>query len=120
VGLVSPPIAKADATATVFALPRPRAKITVAVVFYTNASATAAQAVAAGSGTRDIVVSKVINVEGDAGPSITSPVVGASVSANPAWSSKVFDLGSETARVSIACAAAADPNGATHYRIFVD
>ena len=75
--------------------------------------------IAIGSGTRDIAVSRVVPSETTAGD-VTMPVVGATVSANPAHNLKVFDLGSPCSRISVVCAAATSPETATHYRIFVD
>lgn len=117
--LVSDPIAVAAATATTFDLPSARAKVCVGVIFYTAGTAAAGEEVAIGSGTRDIAVSKPVPTESDAGV-VTMPIVGASVSANPAWNLKPLDLGTETMRISVACAAATTPGTATHYRIFVD
>lgn len=116
---VSDPIAVAAATATTFDLLSKRTKVNVGVVFYTNADGAAANAVAAGSGTRDITVSKVVPNDTTAGV-LTMPVVGATVSANPAWSLKTLDLGTPASRIVVACAAASNPEGATHYRIIVD
>jgi hypothetical protein len=115
----SAPIAVAAATATVFDLTSPRSKVCVGVIFYTAGTAAAGEEVAIGSGTRDIAVSRVVPNETVAG-TVIMPIVGASVSANPAHNMKVLDLGTETARISIACAVATDPGTPTHYRIFVD
>lgn len=117
--LVSTPIAVAAATATTFDLLTPRAKVNVGVIFYTDADGAAADAVASGSGTRDIAVSVVVPNDDTAGV-LTMPVVGASVSANPAWSLKTLDLGAPASRIVVACAVATTPEGATHYRIVVD
>jgi hypothetical protein len=118
--LVSSPIAIADATATTFDLLVGAAKVNIGVIFYSHANGASANVVAAGSGTRDIAVSKAVPNDTTAGTVNMSVVGAASVSANPAWSLKTFDLGVPTHRIVVACAAASNPNGATHYRIFVD
>lgn len=115
--LVSAPIAKAAATATVFSLPAPVDKVSIAVVFYTTSAAVSGDEVAIGTGTRDIAVSRIEYGGADAG-TLTMPITGASVSAQPARTFKTLDLGAPTAMISVACPVATDPT-CTHYRIWV-
>jgi hypothetical protein len=75
-------------------------------------------AVASTVGTRDIDVSRIDHAEGGVGK-LTMPITGATVDAQPARKWKAFDLGSPTGMLSIACPAASNPGGATHYRIWV-
>lgn len=111
----SDPIAVADATATTFDLGPNATSVRIGVIFYDDAAAAAEDEVAAGSGNRDIAVSLVVPLE-DYGVNVM-PIVGASVEDNPAHALKAFDLGGPTSRISVACAQATDPGGATHYRI---
>lgn len=114
---VSDPIAVADATATVFDIGPNVTSVRVAVVFYDDAGATPDDIIA-GSGKRDIAISAVVPVKGYG--VLTLPLAGASAEDVPEAHFKSFDLGGPTSRISIACAQAADPEGATHYRVFVD
>lgn len=113
--IASGAIAVAAATPTVFDLAVSRDKVGVMVVFYGAAGAALGDVVS--GGTRDIAVSAVEHVN-DYGQ-VVAPIADAAVTANPGGTLKVLDLGVPRGRISVACAAASTPGGATHYRIFV-
>lgn len=116
---ISDVIAVAAATATAFSLPAPVDTVSVAVVFHTAVSATTANMLAPGTGTRDIAVSRVDRPESVAVTAAkTMAITGATQSAQPQSVWKTVALGTKTAMISVACAAADNATG-THYRIWV-
>jgi hypothetical protein len=111
--LISEPIAVAAATATVFRFPVRAQFVLVAVAFYDSNGAI----LAASTGTRDITISAVSTSGTTA---LVVPITGATVTAQPERAYKSIDLGASLHSISISCAAATDPVGATHYRIWVE